>query len=123
MYRNVVLRWCTEAVSAAIDIVSHIMGTIWSAAIVYQLSYRCCSAHVETQKRCEDKQLVTVVLKVQYSLQLIVSSKKGAGIDLLTRDSAFTSMMRTTADEITALKATVCREWQMSRHVPDFGAF
>jgi hypothetical protein len=36
---------------------------------------------------------------------------------------AFTSMMRTTADEITALKATVCREWQMSRHVPDFGAF
>lgn len=66
---------------------------------------------------------MTVVLKVQYSLQLIVSSKKGAGIDLLTRNSAFTSMMRTTADEITALKATVCREWQMSRHVPDFGAF
>jgi len=123
MYRSVNLCWCTEVVSAAIAIVSHCMGTIWSAATVYQLSYRRCSAQVETRKRCKDKQLVTVALNVQYTLPAIVSSKNGAGIDLLTRGYSFTSIVRIAAYKITALKATVCREWQMSRHVPEFEAF
>ena len=65
---------------------------------------------------------MTVVLNVQYTLQAVVSSRKGAESDLLTRDCAFTSIVQTTADESKALVATVCREWQMSRHVPGFGA-
>lgn len=65
---------------------------------------------------------MTVVLNVQDTLQAVVSSRKGAGSDLLTRDCAFTSIVQTTADEVTALVATVCCEWQMRRHVPDFGA-
>ena len=64
-----------------------------------------------------------VVSKVGYTLQTIVSAKKRARDDLLTRDYAFTSIVQATADGITALKATVCRERHMSRLVPEFGAF
>lgn len=96
---------------------------IRSAAIVYQLSYQWYSAHINTWKQCKDKYAMTFVSKVRYRLQTSVPAKKRAGDDLLTRNYAFTSIVRTTADAVTALKANVCRGWQMSHHVPNFGAF
>ena len=111
MHRSVELNWWLEAALAAIAIALDCMGMIYSAAIVYQLSYRWRSAQVETRKQCNGKQPVTVVLNVQYTLQAVVSSRKGAGSDLLTRDCAFNSIVQTTADEVTAFVATVCCEW------------